>query len=216
MNDNAFGIRDGEIAIELPAKFDASLYFIGRIRTPWRRREDCPKNARESDAVCTLEVDERWAQALTGVETCSHLVVLYWMSRSRRDLVLQVPRHYGVGRGTFALRSPARPNPIAMSVVRLSRVEGTKLSVVGLDCLDETPPPRHQALFRFDRCGCRRRGWLARRPGVTGRPAPVSRRLRDSSSGVAKLPHFLHCEKQRKPGDISEITSFRREPVTKL
>jgi tRNA-Thr(GGU) m(6)t(6)A37 methyltransferase TsaA len=139
MSDNAFGIRDGEIAIELPAKFDASLYFIGRICTPWRRREDCPKNARESDAVCTLQVDERWAQALTGVETCSHLVVLYWMSRSRRDLVLQVPRHYGVGRGTFALRSPARPNPIAMSVVRLLRIEGTKLLVVGLDCLDETP-----------------------------------------------------------------------------
>jgi tRNA (Thr-GGU) A37 N-methylase len=58
---------------------------------------------------------------------------------SRRDLVLQVPRHYGVGRGTFALRSPARPNPIAMSVARLLRVEGTRLSVVGLDCLDETP-----------------------------------------------------------------------------
>ena len=108
MNDDAFGIRDGEIAIELPAKFDASLYFIGRIRTPWKRREDCPKNARESDAVCTLVVDERWAQALTGVDTCTHLLVLYWMSRSRRDLVLQVPRHYGVGRGTFALRSPAR------------------------------------------------------------------------------------------------------------
>ena len=139
MNDDAFGIRDGEIAIELPAKFDASLYFIGRIRTPWTRREDCPKNARESDAVCTLVVDQRWAQALTGVETCTHLVVLHWMSRSRRDLVLQVPRHYGVGRGTFALRSPARPNPIAMSVARLLRVEGTSLSVVGLDCLDETP-----------------------------------------------------------------------------
>src|SRR5262245_66491365 len=73
MNDNAFGIRDGEIAVELPAKFDASLYFIGRIRTPWTRREDCPKNARESDAVCTLNVDQRWAQALTGVETCTHL-----------------------------------------------------------------------------------------------------------------------------------------------
>jgi len=168
MNDNAFGIRDGEIAIELPAKFDASLYFIGHIRTPWRRREDCPKNARESDAVCTLVVDERWAQALTGVETCSHLVVLYWMGRSRRDLVLQVPRHYGVGRGTFALRSPARPNPIAMSVVRLSRVEGTKLSVVGLDCLDETPLLDIKPYFRLDRCGCRRRGWLARRQGVTG------------------------------------------------
>jgi tRNA-Thr(GGU) m(6)t(6)A37 methyltransferase TsaA len=139
MNDNTFGIRDGEIAVELPKDYDASLYFIGRIRTPWKTRDECPKNARESDAVCTLELDPRWAQALTEVESCTHLVVLYWMNRSRRDLVVQVPRHYGVGRGTFALRSPARPNPIAMSVVRLLGVEGTKLRVVGLDCLDDTP-----------------------------------------------------------------------------
>jgi tRNA-Thr(GGU) m(6)t(6)A37 methyltransferase TsaA len=139
MTDPDFGIRPGEIAIDLPPQFDASLYFIGRIRTPWSRREDCPKNARESDAVCTLEIDPRWAQALAGVESCTHLVVLYWMNRSRRDLVLQMPRHYGEGRGTFALRSPARPNPIAMSVVRLLRREGTSLSVAGLDCLDDTP-----------------------------------------------------------------------------
>ena len=139
MNDNAFGIREGEIAAELPKDYDASLYFIGRIRTPWKTRDQCPKNARESEAVCTLELDPRWAQALTDVASCSHLVVLYWMNRSRRDLVLQVPRTYGFGRGTFALRSPARPNPIAMSVVRLVGVEGTRLSVVGLDCLDDTP-----------------------------------------------------------------------------
>ena len=42
-------------------------------------------------------------------------------------------------RGTFALRSPVRPNPIAASVVQLKRVDGTRLSVVGLDCLDGTP-----------------------------------------------------------------------------
>jgi tRNA (Thr-GGU) A37 N-methylase len=128
MNDNSFGIRDGEVAVELPKDFDASLYFIGRIRTPWKTRDECPKNARESEAICTLEVDPRWAPALTGVESCSNLVVLYWMNRSRRDLVVQVPRHYGVGRGTFALRSPARPNPIAMSVVRLVGVEGGEVS----------------------------------------------------------------------------------------
>ena len=132
-------IREGELAVEMPKVTNAGLVFIGRIRTPWTRRDDCPKNARESDAVCTLELDPRWAQALTGIESCSHLVVLYWMNRSRRDLVLQVPRSYGVGRGTFALRSPARPNPIAMSVVRLLRLDGSKLSVVGLDCLDGTP-----------------------------------------------------------------------------
>jgi tRNA-Thr(GGU) m(6)t(6)A37 methyltransferase TsaA len=138
-NDNAFGIRDGEVAIDLPETFDASLYFIGRIRTPWTRREDCPKNARESDAICTLAIDPRWASALTHVESCTHLVVLYWMNRSRRDLVLQVPQRQGIARGTFALRSPARPNPIALSVVRLVGVDGTGLSVVGLDCLDDTP-----------------------------------------------------------------------------
>jgi tRNA-Thr(GGU) m(6)t(6)A37 methyltransferase TsaA len=138
-DDNAFGIREGETAIALPERYDASLYFIGRIRTPWTRREQCPKNARESDAVCTVAVDPRWAQALTGVESCTHLVLLYWMNRSRRDLVLQVPRHYGTACGTFALRSPARPNPIAMSVVRLAGVAGNRLSVVGLDCLDDTP-----------------------------------------------------------------------------
>ena len=95
MNEDAFGIRPGEVATELPENFDAGVYFIGRIRTPWTRQEDCPKNARESDAICTIEVDERWADALTDVESCSHLLVLYWMDRARRDLVLQVPRHYG-------------------------------------------------------------------------------------------------------------------------
>jgi tRNA (Thr-GGU) A37 N-methylase len=53
--------------------------------------------------------------------------------------VLQVPRHLGRPRGTFALRSPVRPNPIAASVARLIAVEGTSLSVIGLDCLDGTP-----------------------------------------------------------------------------
>lgn len=134
-----YDIRAGEVAITLPERFDASLYFIGRIRTPWTTREQCPRNPRESDAVCTIDVDERFAAALKGVETCSHLIVLYWMDRARRDLVQQRPRHYDETRGTFALRSPVRPNPIALSVVRLLKVEGTRLSVVGLDCLDGTP-----------------------------------------------------------------------------
>jgi len=132
------GVRPGEVAIDLPAAPDEGVYFIGRIHTPWRRREDCPKNARESDAVCTVQVDARYAAGLAGLETCSHLILLYWMDQARRDLVLQTPRHYGVPRGTFSLRSPARPNPIALSVARLLRVEGATLSVVGLDCLDGT------------------------------------------------------------------------------
>jgi tRNA-Thr(GGU) m(6)t(6)A37 methyltransferase TsaA len=139
MASKDFGIRPGEKAVELPAKTDAGVYFIGRIHTPWKERKDCPKNARESDAICTVELDARFADGLKDVETCTHLVLLYWMDRSPRNLVLQVPGDYGVPHGTFALRSPARPNPIAMSVVRLKRVEAIKLIVTGLDCLDGTP-----------------------------------------------------------------------------
>ncbi len=136
---DAYGLREGETAVELPERFDASLYFIGRIHTPWQRREDCPRNGRESDAVCTIELDPRWVAGLKGLETVSHVLVLYWMDKARRDLVLQSPRHYAERRGTFALRSPVRPNPIAASVVRLIEIEGNKLKVIGLDCLDNTP-----------------------------------------------------------------------------
>jgi len=139
MASSDFGVWEGEKTADLPEKSDACVYFIGRIRTPWKERKDCPKNARESDAVCTVELDPRWSEGLKDVATCSHLVLLYWMDKAPRNLVLQVPRRKNVQRGTFALRSPARPNPIAMSVVKLIKIEGATLSVVGLDCLDGTP-----------------------------------------------------------------------------
>lgn len=131
--------REGEITLTLPDEFDAGVYFVGRIRTPWRTRAECPKNATGSDAVCTIEVDERFAPALADVGSASHLIVLYWMDRAARDLAVQRPRHWGEPRGTFSIRSPARPNPIALSVAELLQVDGRVLQVRGLDCLDGTP-----------------------------------------------------------------------------
>ena len=132
-------LRAGEIAVELPATYDAGLYFIGRVRTPWATREDCPKNSGESQAVCTLDVDARYAEGLRDIETVSHLIVLYFMDEAARNILLQAPNHYRRPHGAFALRSPARPNPIACSIVRLQRVERTRLEVIGLDCRDGTP-----------------------------------------------------------------------------
>lgn len=131
--------RPGEEAIPLPEAYDAGLYFIGRIRTPWARRGDCPKNGLQTEAVCTLEVDPAYAAALRNVSGASHLIVLYWMDRAARDLVLQQPRHAPGPRGTFSLRSPARPNPIALSVVERLGIDGGRVSVRGLDCIDGTP-----------------------------------------------------------------------------
>src|SRR5262245_53827367 len=58
---DASDIRPGEVAIELPPAFDAGVYFIGRIRTPFATRADCPKNIAESDAVGRIELDPRYA-----------------------------------------------------------------------------------------------------------------------------------------------------------
>ena len=132
-------IRPGEVAIELPEDFDEGVYFIGRIRTPFKSRSDCPKNTRQSEAIGTVEVDERFQAGLSGLEKFSHIVLLYWMHEARRDLIAQVPRHLGEKRGTFALRSPVRPNPVSIGVVELLGVDGNRLTVRKVDCLDGTP-----------------------------------------------------------------------------
>ena len=84
-------------------------------------------------------VFEPWVPALDGLAQYKLIEVLYWLHLSRRDLVMQSPRSDGAVRGTFSLRSPARPNPIASSVVELVAIEGASLQVRGLDCLDGTP-----------------------------------------------------------------------------
>ena len=133
-------LRPGEVAVAAPAKADAAIWFIGRIRTPWASREECPKRG-DPDAgpICRIEVDPRWAAALDGIEGKTRLQVLYWMDLARRDLVHQTPGHSSEPTGTFAIRSPNRPNPIASSSVTLVAREGTTLVVRGLDCRDGTP-----------------------------------------------------------------------------
>jgi tRNA-Thr(GGU) m(6)t(6)A37 methyltransferase TsaA len=132
-------IRPGEVAIELPAAFDAGLYFIGRIRTPFKTRAECPKNTAASGAVGRVEIDPRYAAGLRDLGLYSHAVLLYWMDQARRDLIQQVPAHLGHPRGTFALRSPVRPNPVALGVVEVLGVEGSVVTVRNVDCIDGTP-----------------------------------------------------------------------------
>jgi tRNA-Thr(GGU) m(6)t(6)A37 methyltransferase TsaA len=131
--------RPGEVAIDLPDKIDAGLYFIGRIRTPFKSRTDCPKNTAESNAIGRVEVDPRYAAGLKDLALYSHVILLYWMDEARRDLIEQVPAHLGSPRGTFALRSPVRPNPIALAVVELLGIDGANLTVRNIDCIDGTP-----------------------------------------------------------------------------
>ena len=132
-------IRPGEVAVEPPAARDAGLVFIGRIRTPWTSRLDTPRQGRLDGPVCRIEIFQPWVPALQGLEQYSSVEVIYWLHLSRRDLVLQSPKHDGAARGTFSLRSPVRPNPIGTSLAKLIGIEGSTVLVRGLDCLDQTP-----------------------------------------------------------------------------
>ena len=132
-------IRAGEVAVDAPPASDAGLVFIGRIRTPWTSRLETPRQGRPDGPLCRIELFEPWTAALQGLENYQRIEVLYWLDRSRRDLVLQSPANDASVRGTFALRSPARPNPIGTAIAVLDRIEGATVFVRGLDCLDATP-----------------------------------------------------------------------------
>ena len=132
-------LREGEVTVDMPQPRDAGLVFIGRIRTPWKSRLDTPRQGRHDGPVCRLEIFEPWVPAIKGVDFYESLEVIYWLHQSRRDLVLQSPKHDPGRRGTFALRSPIRPNPIGVSTVAIVGIAKNIVRVRGLDCVDGTP-----------------------------------------------------------------------------
>ncbi len=131
--------RDGEIVNDKTHSPDATVQFIGVIRTPYITRDMCPRQGKLDGPDCAIELLPEFVPALKGIEKYEFLDILYWLHQSRRDLLQQSPKSDGITTGTFALRSPVRPNPIGVSRVRLIRQEGAKLVVKGLDCLDKTP-----------------------------------------------------------------------------
>ncbi|HEY4485051.1 MAG TPA: tRNA (N6-threonylcarbamoyladenosine(37)-N6)-methyltransferase TrmO [Nitrospiria bacterium] len=100
-----------------------------------------PENRDWDTVVSEIHLDRRWLPALKGIEEFSHLIVLFHLSRSvgikmqthprgRRDLPLV---------GMFSTRSPHRPNPIGLTICRLLKRRGPRLTVKGLDAIDGTP-----------------------------------------------------------------------------
>ena len=130
--------RPGEETAE-PPRADATLGFLGHVETPWRRLADCPKSPDPDGPDCRVVLTAPWDRALRGIEEFAWIELFLWFHQARRDLLVIAPRHAGGLRGVFSLRSPVRPNPVAVSTVRLIGREGAVLHVRGLDALDGTP-----------------------------------------------------------------------------
>lgn len=113
---------------------------IGIIHTPIKDRKDAPRQSRLGrDIVGSVEVDREFEQGLTDLETFSHIVLIFYLHLSKDFSLLSKPPVDDKYHGVFATRSPRRPNPIGISVVRLDRVEGNILHVRDVDMIDGTP-----------------------------------------------------------------------------
>lgn len=137
--------RPGEVTLPFdPAgSTQAGLAFIGRIESPWGRG-NCPKNlreARERGGRFAVRIDAAYRPGLAGLAAGDAVILLYWAAGARRDLIVQSPAHRPGPAGTFALRSPARPNPIAVAVVRLLAIDQDAglLTLDAIDAFDGTP-----------------------------------------------------------------------------
>lgn len=114
---------------------------IGILHGDIKSREEAPKNFSISDHVGTLEIHPQFKEGLDGITAGQTIVVLFWLHQSDRSVLKVYPRG-DVSRGlsgVFNTRSPVRPNPIAISELKVLEIEGTNLKVKGLDILDGTP-----------------------------------------------------------------------------
>lgn len=142
-----FEMRGGEEALAFDpanARGDGQIVFIGTIRSPWITRQECPKNmgaARERARAATVEIAAPYRPGLRGLEGLTHVILLTWLHHAPRNLIVQKPRHADDPKGTFALRSPARPNPIGLHLVGLTGIDIASgiLTLDAIDVLDGTP-----------------------------------------------------------------------------
>ena len=112
---------------------------IGVVQSPFHSTQGMPIQAVAAAEVGgTLDVFEEYAAGLKDIQEFEYLVLLTHLHQATEKLEV-VPFMDTQSHGVFATRSPARPNRIGLSIVRLVSVEGRRLHFVGNDMLDGTP-----------------------------------------------------------------------------
>lgn len=117
-----------------------NLSPIGNVKT---EVSNPPRHWSISEASGTLVIDPEYTPGLKGIKTGDEIVVLFYFDRSppfTPELLQQQPPHLdGERRGVFAICSPKRPNPIGMSILKITTIDNNRLEVLGIDMHDGTP-----------------------------------------------------------------------------
>ena len=145
---------------------------VGVVRSRFKEPSDLPPPAfappgffeRSTGAV---EVFPEFAEALDDIEGFSHIIVIFHFHRASGPKLKAVPPGEPRPRGIFSTRSPHRPNPLGLSVLKLLKRDGRVLEVSGLDIIDGTPVLDIKPYTGRDRKSRIRTGWI----GTKRRPA---------------------------------------------
>jgi tRNA-Thr(GGU) m(6)t(6)A37 methyltransferase TsaA len=165
-----------------------TLAPIGVVRSPFTDRRSTPRQPAAARGVAgTIELLDHaeYEHALSDLADWSHVWVLFWFHLNEGFRPRVQPPRSAQKRGLFATRSPYRPNPIGLSVVRLERVEGRVLHVLDVDMIDGTPVldlkpyvPYTDAAFDANS------GWLESDPPSPRDPGPRYRVLWSERASV--------------------------------
>jgi len=125
------------------APLHIEMQAIGVVHSPFKERFVAPRQADlKQPTAATIELYNgfNFEQALSDLDSFTHIWVIYWMHLNQGwNPTVMPPRGSDVRRGLFSTRAPHRPNSIGLSAVKLTSIKKRKLYVEGVDMLDGTP-----------------------------------------------------------------------------
>lgn len=134
---------------------------IGIIRSEYTQAEETPiQPVYARDSKGHIELRAEYADGLQDIEGFSHIYLIYHLDRAGPARLVVKPFLLDAEKGVFATRAPGRPNPIGLSIVRLTGRDGNILYIEDLDILDGTPLLDIKPyVARFDRIESTRDCW---------------------------------------------------------
>jgi len=137
---------------------------IGVVHSPFKVPQDVPIQSVAAEGVMgSVEVAREYVEGLRDVEGFSHLILIYHCHLAQDYSLLVRPFLDERLHGVFSTRAPSRPNPIGVSIVRLTRMEKNILHIQDVDIIDGTPLLDIKPFVPdFDQRKAERIGWLTK------------------------------------------------------
>lgn len=141
LNEEVSSDRACDVTVQRSTEARYEVCPIGRVESPLVDRATAPKQGDEGSPEAWLVFNPDMAEGIRNLQVGTEIVVLTWLDRARRDVLVLHPRGdpRNAEQGVFSTRSPDRPNPIGLHRVQIVSIEGNRVRVRNLEALDGTP-----------------------------------------------------------------------------